>query len=180
MYFSVRPRIVELTVSSNGTAGGTIVFTCNATGFPSPSIVWRRNGDSTLLPNSNKYSVSLSTVTMPEMERIFVRRSTLQISNLFLGDKANYSCFAENNLARLQEQESSRELFEVLCKINLYNCYPNGLLLLNPPSQIHLMCPCLPKPSQSIKLVLPASCAKHLAFLFLPFSGSSMVQHNQS
>ena len=112
---TVRPRFVELRIFSNGTAGGTVLFSCNASGFPSPSIVWRKNGVR-LLPNS-KISISVSVVALPEVERISVRTSTLQISDLVLGDKANYSCFAENNLARPQQQESSREPFEVLCKI---------------------------------------------------------------
>ena len=45
------------------------------------------------------------------------RTSTLQITDLVLSDVADYSCLAENNLARPQQQESTRESFGVLCKL---------------------------------------------------------------
>lgn len=112
--FSVRPRFEEINVPISGTAGGMVLLSCRSSGFPTPSIVWRRNG--TLLLQNSKFSIFISSVVLPEQERISTRVSRLEISNLVLGDELEYSCFAENDLARPQQQESSRELIKILCE----------------------------------------------------------------
>lgn len=114
----MRPQFIEISVPENGTAGGSVVFTCTSSGFPAPSISWNKNG----LPFSESSSlgatITLSQLTLPEQEMISNRTSTLQINNLVLSDIADYSCIAENFLASSQEEESTEEDFAVLCKSN--------------------------------------------------------------
>ena len=112
--FSVRPRFEEINVPISGIAGGMVLLSCRSSGFPTPSIVWRRNG--ALLLQNSKFNIFISSVVLPEQERISTRVSRLEISNLVLGDELEYSCFAENDLARPQQQESSRELIKILCE----------------------------------------------------------------
>ena len=113
-YCTVRPRFEEVSVPVNGTAGGIVVLDCKASGFPSPSIVWRKNGFS--LTQNNRLDIVISSLTFPEPERISERTSRLEIGELVLGDEARYSCFAENSLARPQVLESARNLIEILCE----------------------------------------------------------------
>ena len=101
----------------NGTAGGTVVLDCKASGFPTPFIVWRRNGLS--LAQNNRLGIVISTLIFPEPERISERTSRLEITGLVLSDEARYSCFAQNSLARPQELESTRNLIQILCE---YQC----------------------------------------------------------
>ena len=112
----VRPQIVAVSVLPNGTAGGTVNFTCTASGFPTPSISWNRDGLSFTASSRSGVSIAQSALMLPEQEIVSERTSTLQIANLVLSDVADYSCLADNDLARPQQQESTRENFGVLCK----------------------------------------------------------------
>lgn len=115
--FLVRPQFVSIFVPAAGIAGGAINFTCTALGFPTPSISWNRNGLPFTAGSQAGVSITPSALVLPEPEMISERTSTLQITGLVLSDVADYSCLAENNLARPQQQESTRENFGVLCKL---------------------------------------------------------------
>ena len=110
------PQFIGIFVVVNGTAGGSVVFNCTASGFPAPSILWSKNGLSFSQSSRPGVSITLSSLILPEQEIVSDRTSTLQINNLVLSDIADYSCNADNSLARPQEQESTRENFAVLCK----------------------------------------------------------------
>ena len=113
-FCSVRPRVEELTVSENGTAGLDATFSCTFSGFPVPDVVWLKDGIS--LPTSDR--ISMTTVTVEPDDSIMNATNTLHISGLVLSDRANYSCMAENDLARPQELESDRLEFLVLCELH--------------------------------------------------------------
>ena len=94
-------------------------FSCVATGFPTPTLSWKRNGQPFSFMIRLGVTIAQSMLVLPEEEIISERTSTLLISNLVLSDVANYSCLAENTLARPQEQESSIETFSVLCELTI-------------------------------------------------------------
>ena len=99
-------------MSDNGTAGLDTTFSCTFSGFLVPDVTWLKDG--VLLPSSNR--VSMTIVTVEPENSIMNATNTLHISGLVLSDRANYSCRAENDLARTQELESDRLEFLVLCE----------------------------------------------------------------
>ena len=132
----MRPRFVGISVPNNGTAGGSVVFSCTASGFPAPSVSWTKNGVPFSESSRPGTTINLSQLVLPEPEVVSDRTSTLQINNLVLSDAADYSCVAENILARSQQEESTEETFAVLCKLS------NNIVIIGSvtfSTQIHLM-----------------------------------------
>ena len=116
--FIVRPRFEDITVPVNGTAGNSIILTCNSTGVPEPSITWLKDGspltstpdESVILTESLELSSGIQSVT-----------STLQLLGLVLNDTSNYSCKADNDLARPQTELSEELELSILCKTMHYS-----------------------------------------------------------
>ena len=85
-YVFISPMITLDPVSVNTTNGANeISFTCNAAGFPEPSFVWMREGD----------SLPLSDTT------------TLTISPVVFGDEGLYYCVATSNGLSVESEQAT-------------------------------------------------------------------------
>ena len=81
--------------------GGSISFHCLADGHPLPEISWLRNGSLVDFTLQKRLSVNFNT-TENSMFRPHVPQallSTLSISNVQLGDAAEYTCQAYSSVA---------------------------------------------------------------------------------
>ena len=73
--------------------GNTVVLFCNASGFPKPSISWRKAGNSTVISMAN----------------------TLTFSHTTIKDVGSYVCTASNHMGTVSAAAS----IDVHCKYNL-------------------------------------------------------------
>ena len=88
-------------------------MTCNSTGVPEPAITWLKDGnpvtsvigEAIISTDSYKLSSGIDSIT-----------STLQLLGLVLNDTSNYSCRADNDLARPQTETSEELELLILCK----------------------------------------------------------------
>ena len=108
----------SLIVPRNGTAGDSVLMTCNSTGVPTPTITWLKDNSS--LSPSGKISISTDVSLLPS--GISSITSSLEIQGLVLSDTSNYSCKAVNDLARPQTEVSQEEELIILCKFILICC----------------------------------------------------------
>ena len=115
----VRPMFSSLIVPINGTAGNSVLMTCNSTGVPTPTITWLKDNLS-LSPSPGKISISTADSLLPS--GISSITSSLEIQGLVLSDTSNYSCKAVNDLARPQTEVSQEEELIILCGFILI-CY---------------------------------------------------------
>ena len=110
-YFVLDPQNNEVAI------GGTVEFSCNATGFPPPEIVWMRNGSvveiNGLFTNPNKTIASITTQT--DTNPILVV-SVLYIEQVDETDTGIYSCLATNNLTETLSTTSAGAQLTVLSK----------------------------------------------------------------
>ena len=109
----------SLIVPINGTAGDSVLMTCNSTGVPTPTITWLKDNLS-LSPSPGKISISTADSLLPS--GISSITSSLEIQGLVLSDTSNYSCKAVNDLARPQTEVSQEEELIILCGFILI-CY---------------------------------------------------------
>lgn len=109
---SVIPVINDISVPSNGTAGGTVELTCNATGYPLPVITWLKN-NTVLMPGT---TITTSSVVQQDETGLYQVIANLSINGLILNDTDVYSCVAKNQLASFQSDVSRELQLTVLCK----------------------------------------------------------------
>ena len=88
MFITVATVIVTGPQTQNVTAGNSFILTCNATGYPVPSIEWTLNGTS--------YIIDPSVATITPMERLRSNTSVLTVSNAMVNDTGIYQCIATN------------------------------------------------------------------------------------
>ena len=88
MFITVATVIVTGPQTQNVTAGQSFILTCNATGYPVPSIEWTLNGTS--------YIIDPSVATITPMERLRSNTSLLAVSNAMVNDTGIYQCIATN------------------------------------------------------------------------------------
>ena len=96
--FIVNAKLLNSTGATLLKKGGqNVSFNCTADGIPTPTIVWRRDGQ-LIIPN-NKRSVSSQSSTgfrsnrIPEIIQV---TSTLLITDLTGSGNGSYSCRADN------------------------------------------------------------------------------------
>ena len=108
--FVLDPQSTEVVI------GGTVEFSCNATGFPTPEIVWLRNGSvveiNGFFTNPNK-TISVTTQTDANP---FLVVSVLYIEQVDETDTGIYSCLATNNLTETLSTASAGAQLTVLSK----------------------------------------------------------------
>ena len=113
----VPPVIVLDPQSTEVVIGGNVEFSCNATGFPSPEILWLRDGNEVEIngnlanPNKKIASITSQTDTCP-----LVVESVLYIEQVDLTDAGTYSCLATNNLTKTLTTSSFGALLTILSK----------------------------------------------------------------
>ena len=81
---TVVPTITQGPIDTPGVLGGSVMFTCIATGIPLPIITWMDENDDTML-TADDMVISGTTIL-----------STLTLSNLQDDDFDNYTCTATN------------------------------------------------------------------------------------
>ena len=90
MFFStVTAVIVESPMTQNVTAGQSFNLTCNATGYPVPTIEWRQNGTSYTIRDP-------SVITITSTDGLRSNRSVINIDNAIVNDTRLYQCVATN------------------------------------------------------------------------------------
>ena len=89
MFITVAPVIVTGPQTQNVTAGKSFLLTCNATGYPVPSIEWTLNGTSHVIRNS-------SVATIIPTEGLQSNTSILVVSDAMVNDTGIYQCIATN------------------------------------------------------------------------------------
>ena len=87
--YIVAAVIVDSPQTQNVTAGQSFMLTCNATGYPVPTIEWRQNGTSYAIRNSSKITVTPTD----ELQSI---SSAIAVAIATTSDTGLYQCVATN------------------------------------------------------------------------------------
>ena len=87
-------RIVIISNSISIAAGSMGIFMCTASGYPLPTLSWKRGGAS--LNNGSQFIIYEEQVTISESIAV---QSTLEISNVKPDDAAQYICVATNTFS---------------------------------------------------------------------------------
>ena len=77
--------------------------------------MWYKNGRRLALDDSPRFSMTSSPFGVQVIE-VVNTTSALQISDLVLSDRGNYSCFSSNFLTSVRTLESEQLDFIVFCK----------------------------------------------------------------
>ena len=125
LFILVVPRVEELFISANGTAGEVVIFSCTFSGFPQPEIKWYKNGQPLEL---DSHHVSVTNSPPGEQVEVANTTSTLQISGLVLSDRGNYSCFTFYISPNVWMLESKQLDFIVLCKFSRRAKFSNSFI----------------------------------------------------
>ena len=91
MFITVAAVIVTGPQTQNVTAGSSFTLTCNATGYPVPSIEWTLNETSYIIRDS-----SVTTITVTEGLRS--NTSDITVTNAMTDDTGVYECIATNRV----------------------------------------------------------------------------------
>ena len=121
--FSLVPPQVSTDFNDvNVTAGTTIIFTCNATGFPAPDISWYKNGN--YLTEKQEFGAGSVTISSYVIGNL-ITVSQLILQGLDLSDNGVYGCKGNNTLA--EELNDTSEVFKltVHSTFYLYACVLN-------------------------------------------------------
>ena len=112
--------------------GSTTTITCEAIGYPAPSITWSRtNGDRVSVSDSVSVPTGYGNVT-----RVSVN---LTITNIFREDRGDYMCFASNSIG--DDSEIFTIESKLLCVIRMYCMFMQILVfvLVLPEINHHLV-----------------------------------------
>ena len=85
---TVGPVIVTRPQTQNVTAGQSFTLTCNATGYPVPSIEWTLNGKPYVIRNYSDTTINATGLSY--------NASVLEVSNATINDTGVYQCIATN------------------------------------------------------------------------------------
>ncbi|XP_065904165.1 hemicentin-1-like isoform X3 [Dysidea avara] len=86
---NVAPVIMESPQTQNVTAGQSFMLTCNATGYPVPTIEWRQNGTSCTVRDT-------SVITITPTDGLRSNSSVITVTNATTSDTGLYQCVATN------------------------------------------------------------------------------------
>ena len=89
--YIVAAVIVESPMTQNVTAGQSFMLTCNATGYPIPSIEWRQNGTSYTIRDP-------SVITIAPTDGPRSNSSVITVTNATTSDTGLYQCVATNEV----------------------------------------------------------------------------------
>ena len=81
--------IVESPMTQNVTSGESFYLTCNATGYPVPTIEWRQNGTSYTIRDP-------SVITITPADELGSNSSVITVTNATTSDTGLYQCVATN------------------------------------------------------------------------------------
>ena len=111
------PVITQGPMNMSGVLGGSVVFTCTATGIPLPDITWM-DEDGNIVTTTSDMIIDGTVI-----------RSTLTLSNLQDEDFDNYTCTATNMF--------DSDSVTVLLGSEL--CCGHSLLVLGIDNKIHIL-----------------------------------------
>lgn len=94
-------------------AGGSTTITCNATGVPVPQVNILQDGVPFNVPNAERSSGVLN-------DGLEYSSVSVTLNDLNYTDSAQYSCFATNNLAAVQNSTSEPSQYIVYCESMVY------------------------------------------------------------
>ena len=89
LFLTVTSVIVSGPQIQNVTAGQMFMLTCNATGYPVPSIEWRLNGTSYIIRDPLVVAIML-------IEEVRSNTSVINVTNSTDSDTGIYECVAAN------------------------------------------------------------------------------------
>ena len=113
--YIVPPSLVSDLNDVNVTAGDTITFTCNSTGYPIPTVTWYKNDDPiTDTSSSDNYIVTNNIYA------INTRISHLIIRDLNASNNGVYQCQAANTLLNYFVNTSQNAEIFVFSKFTVY------------------------------------------------------------
>ena len=75
--------------TQNVTAGEQFMLTCNATGYPAPSVEWTLNGTSYIIRDPSVITITLT-------EGLQLTSSVITVTNARTNDTGLYECVATN------------------------------------------------------------------------------------
>ena len=81
--------IVDSPVTQNVTSGESFHLTCNATGYPVPTIEWRQNGTSYAIRDP-------SVITIRPTDGLRSNSCVINVDNATVNDTGLYQCVATN------------------------------------------------------------------------------------
>ena len=87
--FLVAAVIVDSPQTQNVTAGQSFMLTCNATGYPVPTIEWRQNGTSYTIRDP-------SVISIIPTDGLRSNSSVITVTNATTSDTGLYQCVATN------------------------------------------------------------------------------------
>ena len=110
------PHIVLDPRSAAVAVGGSVEFSCNATGFPPPDILWLKDGVKVMITGNflNPNMITAMTIQSSTNPELVV--SVLSIEQVDLIDAGIYSCLATNNLTDILSDSSLGATLTVQCK----------------------------------------------------------------
>ena len=112
----IPPHIVLDPRNAEVAVGGSVEFSCNATGFPPPDILWLKDGVKVMITENflNPSMVTAMTIQLSTNPELVV--SVLRIEQVDLINAGIYSCLATNNLTNILSDSSLEATLTVQCK----------------------------------------------------------------
>ena len=105
-------------------AGDNITLTCIANGFPSPFIIWLREG-SQLVTDERITITNTTNATLMGSPHLAAASSMISITGAQLGDAGNYSCQVMNENGISTQEISTVSIFGECnsCDISISNTF---------------------------------------------------------
>ena len=100
VFLVVATVIITNPQTQNVTAGLSFILTCNATGYPVPSVEWTLNGTSYIM------IIDTSVATITPIGGLRSNTSVLVVNNSMINDTGIYQCIA-TNVVNIDTQEAT-------------------------------------------------------------------------
>ena len=113
----IPPHIVLNPINAEVAVGGSVAFSCNATGYPPLEIFWLKNDVKVQMTgNFLNPNTTITTTTIQLSTNLALVAGVLSIEQVDLTDAGDYSCLATNLLNETMSDTSVGALLSVKCK----------------------------------------------------------------
>ena len=121
-------------------AGDNITLTCIANGFPSPSIVWLKEG-SQLVGDDRVVITNTTNATLVGSPHLAAASSTISITGAQLGDAGSYLCQVVNENGNMTQEISTVSVFgecknQSISNISFFSFSVQPVIVVPPPAPI--------------------------------------------